>query len=179
MNYEAEQYIAKRNEVESVLSIRFNTKHLEDVLMNAYECGFSSAPTSYRLSMMRAAPYAIVYQPENGWHQLINLCGQTFCDFWNQDGLLVPAQNSSRGFYLYNEPHFLRKVGNNYYLFEENAGPWVSQNHALQFLDLWQRLMKFFEWELMEVHPPIYEDRLFGGYCVPESEPSDSPEDSF
>jgi hypothetical protein len=70
-------------------------------------------------------------------------------------------------------------VGNNYYLFEENAGPWVSQNHALQFLDLWQRLMKFFEWELMEVHPPIYEDRLFGGYCVPESEPSDSPEDSF
>lgn len=155
MDYEAMQNIAKRNHVESILSIQFNTKDLEDKLLYGYECPSIRASDSYLYSMKSAAPYAIVWQPMDGLYQLINWCDQTFCELWNPDGELLHATYSSRGFYLHNEPGFLHKEGENYYLIEEHTAPWLSEDDAQHFLETWQRIKKFFEWELAEIYPPL------------------------
>ncbi|BBF65586.1 hypothetical protein F6A13_03455 [Acidithiobacillus sp. 'AMD consortium'] len=96
MSYEAMQNIAKRNHVESILSIQFNTKDLEDKLLYGYEYPSIRGSGSYLFSAKHAAPYAIVYQPGNGLYQLVNWCEQTFCELWNPDGELPPAKYSSR-----------------------------------------------------------------------------------
>ncbi|MBU2721472.1 hypothetical protein HF563_19410 [Acidithiobacillus ferridurans] len=96
MSYEAMQNIAKRNHVESILSIQFNTKDLEDKLLYGYGYPSIRGSGSYLFSAKHAAPYAIVYQPGNGLYQLVNWCEQTFCELWNPDGELPPAKYSSR-----------------------------------------------------------------------------------
>ncbi len=38
---------------------------------------------------------------------------------------------------MHNEPSFLHKEGENYHLFEEHLAPWLSEDDAQHFLELW------------------------------------------